>query len=285
MATHDGSGTSGAGVIVAGVRTPFVQGVRRAHEDRHHRARRRRRRARCSSSTELPRTRDRRHRVGRRDPARPRAERGARDRARSRAAAVVEAMTVTRACASGLQAITLAAAAIERGEADVDDRRRLATRRATPRSSCRRRSCTRSRRSRFGKADAGRLPRRARAARCRSPRSCRSAPKIAERTTGQVMGEAAEEMARRNEISREAQDEFAVRSHQRAAAAIASGPLRRRGRAGADARGRVGAHRQPRARRHQRREAGEAAAGVRQGRHASPPATRARSPTARPRCC
>jgi len=30
-----------------------------------------------------------------------------------------EAMTVTRACASGLQAITLAAAAIERGEADV----------------------------------------------------------------------------------------------------------------------------------------------------------------------
>src|SRR5687767_13667312 len=31
----------------------------------------------------------------------------------------VEAMTVTRACASGLQAITLAAASIERGEADV----------------------------------------------------------------------------------------------------------------------------------------------------------------------
>ena len=31
----------------------------------------------------------------------------------------VDAMTVSRACASGLQAITLAAAAIERGEADV----------------------------------------------------------------------------------------------------------------------------------------------------------------------
>src|SRR5688572_26701817 len=30
-----------------------------------------------------------------------------------------EAMTVTRACATGLQAVTLAAAAIERGEADV----------------------------------------------------------------------------------------------------------------------------------------------------------------------
>ena len=48
-------------------------------------------------------------------------------------------------------------------------------------------------------------------------------PEIAERTTGQVMGEAAEEMARRNEISREAQDEFAERSHHRAAAAIAAG--------------------------------------------------------------
>src|SRR5256714_12224354 len=33
--------------------------------------------------------------------------------------ASVEAMTVTRACASGLQAITTAAAAIERGDADV----------------------------------------------------------------------------------------------------------------------------------------------------------------------
>ena len=55
-------------------------------------------------------------------------------------------------------------------------------------------------------------------------------PKIAERTTGEVMGESAEQMARRNEISRRRQDELAVRSHHRAAAAIASGPLRRRGR-------------------------------------------------------
>ena len=48
-------------------------------------------------------------------------------------------------------------------------------------------------------------------------------PKIAERTTGEVMGESAERMARINEITREAQDEFAARSHQRAAAAIAAG--------------------------------------------------------------
>jgi acetyl-CoA acyltransferase len=39
------------------------------------------------------------------------------------------------------------------------------------------------------------------------------------------MGESAEEMARRNEISREAQDGFAARSHHRAAAAISSGRL------------------------------------------------------------
>jgi acetyl-CoA acyltransferase len=37
------------------------------------------------------------------------------------------------------------------------------------------------------------------------------------------MGEAAEEMARRNEIARAAQDELAVRSHHRAARAIAAG--------------------------------------------------------------
>ena len=65
-------------------------------------------------------------------------------------------------------------------------------------------------------------------------------PKIAERTTGEVMGEAAERMAQRNEITREAQDELAVRSHHRAARAIASGPLRRRGRAGANAGGATG---------------------------------------------
>lgn len=135
--------------------------------------------------------------------------------------ASVEGMTVTRACASGLQAITTAAAAIERGDADViiaggSDSTSNAeiklpqklVHAAAPLA--------------FGKATVGDvvgllsqmmpitdvLPRM---------------PKIAERTTGQVMGESAEEMARRNEIPRAAQDELAVRSHHRAAAAIASG--------------------------------------------------------------
>ncbi len=135
--------------------------------------------------------------------------------------ASVEAMTVTRACASGLQAVTLAAAAIERGEADIviaggSDSTSNApialpskvTHALAPVA--------------FGKAGAmdylgalaqlmplsESLPRR---------------PEIAERTTGEVMGESAERMATINGVGRKEQDVFAAQSHQRAAAAIASG--------------------------------------------------------------
>lgn len=48
-------------------------------------------------------------------------------------------------------------------------------------------------------------------------------PAIAEPSTGETMGEAAERMAKENSISREAQDEFARRSHQRAAQAWREG--------------------------------------------------------------
>ena len=137
----------------------------------------------------------------------------------------VEAMTVTRACATGLQAVTLAAGAIERGDADVviaggsDSTSNaevklpqkvvhalapLALGRAKPKDML----------SVLG----GLTPLR---------ESLPTMPKIAERSTGQVMGEAAEEMAERNGISRAAQDEFAERSHHRAAAAIASGRFER----------------------------------------------------------
>lgn len=57
--------------------------------------------------------------------------------------------------------------------------------------------------------------------------------------SGMVMGETAEELARRYEIARDEQDEYALRSQQRAAAAIASGrfdaeivPLELKGRKG-----------------------------------------------------
>ena len=134
----------------------------------------------------------------------------------------VEGMTVTRACASGLQAITTAVAAIERGDMDVaiaggsDSTSNAEIKlpqklihavapvvmggKATP-------------------ADYLGILSQLHPIKDILPRQ----PKIAERSTGQVMGEAGEEMAQRNEISREAQDEFAARSHHRAAAAIASG--------------------------------------------------------------
>jgi acetyl-CoA acyltransferase len=131
----------------------------------------------------------------------------------------VEAMTVTRACASGLQAVTSAAAAIERGDADVviaggsDSTSNAEVKlpqklvhAAAPFA--------------FGKATYGDVVGTLRQLAPLGELVPRM-PKIAERTTGQVMGEAADEMARRNEISREAQDDFAVRSHHRAAAAIA----------------------------------------------------------------
>ena len=135
--------------------------------------------------------------------------------------ASVEGMTVTRACASGLQAITTAAAAIERGDADViiaggSDSTSNAE------VSLPSKAVHMLAPFAFGKA---------------SPSDVMGVlaqlmplgdilpkmPKIAERTTGEVMGESAEKMARRNEIARLAQDEFALQSHLRAAAAIASG--------------------------------------------------------------
>ncbi len=50
-------------------------------------------------------------------------------------------------------------------------------------------------------------------------------PAIAEPSTGETMGESAEKMAKENRITREAQDEYALMSHQRAAAATADGRL------------------------------------------------------------
>ena len=51
------------------------------------------------------------------------------------------------------------------------------------------------------------------------------APAIAEYTTGKTMGQSGEKMAKENDISRRAQDEIALLSHQRAAAATADGRL------------------------------------------------------------
>ncbi len=50
-------------------------------------------------------------------------------------------------------------------------------------------------------------------------------PQIAEPTTGESMGEAAERMAKENGITREAQDEWALRSHRLAAAGVEDGRI------------------------------------------------------------
>src|SRR5207247_6085029 len=50
-------------------------------------------------------------------------------------------------------------------------------------------------------------------------------PAIAEPSTGMSMGQSAEKMAKENHISREAQDRWALRSHQRAAQGTSDGRL------------------------------------------------------------
>ncbi|HSS38650.1 MAG TPA: acetyl-CoA C-acyltransferase, partial [Polyangia bacterium] len=135
----------------------------------------------------------------------------------------IEAMTVTRACASSLQAVTTAAAMIERGEADVviaggsDSTSNAEVK--LPQKLVHALAPLM-----FGKRTAADMMGALSQLMPPGDLLPRS-PKAVERTTGQLMGEAAEQMARRNEISRAEQDAFALRSHQRAAAAMAAGRL------------------------------------------------------------
>jgi acetyl-CoA acyltransferase len=134
----------------------------------------------------------------------------------------IEAMTVSRACASGLQAVTLAAAQIERGEADVviagggDSTSNAEVK--MPQSLVHKAAPVVMKRG-AGPADYLRLLSRLSPLRDLVPR----APRVVERSTGQLMGEAAEDMAARNLVTRGAQDALALRSHHRAAAAVAAG--------------------------------------------------------------
>lgn len=138
----------------------------------------------------------------------------------------IEAMTVTRACATGLQAVTLGAAAIERGEYDVaiagggDSTSNAELK--MPASFVHKAAPVFLDKG-AGPAEYFKLLSEINPAKDLLPKP----PKIAERSTGQVMGEAAEEMAKRNGIGRREQDEVAVRSHLRAAEAIRSGRFER----------------------------------------------------------
>ncbi len=134
----------------------------------------------------------------------------------------VEAMTVSRACASGLQSITLAAAAIERGEADVviaggSDSTSNAEVKMGQRFVHALAPVALGKRLAFADwlgVASNLLPLR---------EILPQQPAIAERSTGELMGEAAERMAKRNGIAREDQDRFAVDSHHKAAKAIEEG--------------------------------------------------------------
>jgi acetyl-CoA acyltransferase len=132
------------------------------------------------------------------------------------------AFTVSRACASSNQAITSAAEMILAGQADVvvaggvevlSDVPMLLSR------SLRDALVSASRAKSAGarlKALAGVRPKHL------APIT----PAIAEPSTGETMGQSAERMAQENGITREAQDRWALRSHQLAAAGTADGRLR-----------------------------------------------------------
>jgi acetyl-CoA acyltransferase len=133
----------------------------------------------------------------------------------------IPAYTLNRACASGAQAICNAADQIMAGHADVilaggvdtlSDVPILHTRKAAQILT----SAARSRSLRERVALFAQL----------RPADLKPvAPGIAEPSTGETMGQSAEKMAKENRITRVAQDELALMSHQRAAAATADGRI------------------------------------------------------------
>jgi acetyl-CoA acyltransferase len=133
----------------------------------------------------------------------------------------VPAYTLNRACASSGQAIANAADQIALGHADTILAGGVETLSDIP--------ILHSRRLSRVLVDAGRAKtlggRVAAFGRTRPRDLVPVAPAIAEPSTGESMGQSAEKMAKENGISREAQDDLALRSHRRAAAGTADGRL------------------------------------------------------------
>jgi acetyl-CoA acyltransferase len=133
----------------------------------------------------------------------------------------VPAYTLNRACASSAQAIANAADQIALGHADTILAGGVESLSDIPILHSRRFSRVLVDASR-AKTIGGRV---AAFGRTRPRDLVPVTPAIAEPSTGESMGQSAEKMAKENGISREAQDELALRSHQRAAAATADGRL------------------------------------------------------------
>jgi acetyl-CoA acyltransferase len=133
----------------------------------------------------------------------------------------IPGVTVNLACASSTRAITFAAGSILSGEADVVLAGGAESLSNVPIQFSRKAARTFMEASR-----AKTIPQKMSSfSKLRPADLAPVAPAIAEYTTGQSMGESAEKMARENDISRRAQDEIALLSHQRAAAAAEDGRL------------------------------------------------------------
>src|SRR5262245_48076566 len=133
----------------------------------------------------------------------------------------IPGVTVNLACASSTRAITFGAAAILSGEAEVVLAGGAESLSNVPIQFSRKAAGVFMELSK-----AKTLPQRAGAiSKLRPADLAPVAPAIAEYTTGMSMGESAEKMAKENDISRRAQDEIALLSHQRAAEATADGRL------------------------------------------------------------
>jgi acetyl-CoA acyltransferase len=135
--------------------------------------------------------------------------------------AKVPAHTVSRACASANQAITDAAQTIALGYADVMIAGGAESLTDIPILF------SKPLREILVAASKAKSPAKklATLARIRPAHLAPVAPAIAEPSTGESMGQSAERMARENGISREAQDRWALRSHQLAAAGTRDGRL------------------------------------------------------------
>jgi acetyl-CoA acyltransferase len=133
----------------------------------------------------------------------------------------VEAHSVSRACATSIQSFTAAADSIALGRADVAIAGGSESLSDIPMMVSKKLATALVEASK-GKA----LPQKLRAFRGLKGKDLLPVPPaLKEATTGLLMGESAEKMAKENGISREAQDAFAHRSHSRAAKAWAEGKL------------------------------------------------------------
>ncbi|HVS03192.1 MAG TPA: acetyl-CoA C-acyltransferase FadI [Thermoanaerobaculia bacterium] len=131
----------------------------------------------------------------------------------------VPGTTVNLACASSNRAITSGAEAILVGQAEV-----VLTGGAESLSNVPIRYSDAAAHRLMELSRAKSLPRKAAiVAKLRPKDLVPVPPAIAEYTTGMTMGQAAEKMAKENDVSRRAQDEIALMSHQRASAATKEG--------------------------------------------------------------